>query len=456
MRKVFVANRGEIALRVVRACRELGIDSVVGWSDADRDSAAVRQATAALRLGPAPSRQSYLDGSLVVAAARATGCDAVHPGYGFLSEDADFARAVEAAGLIFVGPRPEHIDAMGDKIAAKRLAAANGVPLVPGGTIDDGLPPEALAAGLPYPVLLKAAAGGGGRGMRIVQAAAEFPAALASARLEAREAFGDSTVYWERLILRARHIEVQVLGDTHGTQVHLFERDCSLQRRHQKLVEESPSPVLEPAQRRELCEAALALVRGMRYRGAGTIEFLLDADRGTVHFIEMNTRIQVEHPVTEMVTGVDLVREQLRIAAGLPMSAHMTSASSLGHAIECRINAEDPACDFMPSPGRITRWRLPGGPGVRVDTHAHEGAVVPPYYDSMIAKLIVWDRDRESARLRMLRALSEFEIDGIATTIPLHLELLATPEFAGNRYHTRWIGERLAARREQTSEETAG
>ncbi len=447
MHKVFVANRGEIALRVVRACHELGLDSVVGWSDADRDGAAARAATASLRLGPAPSRQSYLDRERVVAAARATGCDAVHPGYGFLSEDADFARAVEAAGLIFVGPTPEHIDAMGDKIAAKRLAAQHGLALVPGGDIDEGAAPEALAATLPYPVLLKAAAGGGGRGMRIVQDASQFPAALASARMEAREAFGDPTVYWERLITNARHIEVQVLGDTHGNQVHLHERDCSLQRRHQKLVEESPSPVLEPAQRQAMCDAALSLTRGMGYRGAGTVEFLLDVERGTVHFIEMNTRIQVEHPVSEMVTGVDLVREQLRIAAGQPMSRDAREARVNGHAIECRINAEDPAHDFAPSPGRITRWRVPGGPGVRVDTHVHEGALIAPYYDSMIAKLIVWDRDRESARLRMLRALSEFEVEGIATTISLHRELLASAEFSSHRYHTRWTADWIASRR---------
>lgn len=446
MRRVLVANRGEIALRVVRACKELGLESVAVYSDADRELLGVRQADARLRLGASPSRQSYLDAERVVQAAVATGCDAIHPGYGFLSEDADFARQVEAAGLIFVGPTAESIDTMGDKIAAKHFAQSQGVPLVPGGTIAEGADLAALAATLPYPVLLKAAAGGGGRGMRIVQDADGFASALASARHEAREAFGDATVYWERLITNARHIEVQVLSDTHGTHVHLGERDCSLQRRHQKLVEESPSPVLSPALRKELCEAAVALVRGLGYRGAGTIEFLLDSDRDSVHFIEMNTRIQVEHPVTEMVTGMDLVREQLRIAMGEPMSEGCRAATPRGHAIECRINAEDPGRDFAPSPGRITRWRAPGGPGVRVDTHCHTDAVVPPYYDSMIAKLIVWDHDRESARRRMLRALAEFEIEGIATTIPFHQEVLASAEFASHRYNTRWVGERAAAR----------
>ena len=452
MRRVLVANRGEIALRVVRACRELGLESVAVYSDADRHQRAVQLASASLRLGPAPSRQSYLNGELVISAALATGCDAIHPGYGFLSEDAAFASAVEAAGLIFVGPTAHAIETMGDKIAAKRFAQAQGVPLVPGGTIDDAADLEQLAAGLLYPVLLKAAAGGGGRGMRIVKSCDEFGSALDSARNEAREAFGDATVYWERLINNARHVEVQVLSDTHGTHAHLGERDCSLQRRHQKLLEESPSPSLAPALRSQLCDSAVTLVRALGYRGAGTIEFLLDADRDSFHFIEMNTRIQVEHPVTEMVTGVDLVREQLRIACGEPMSAECANARSRGHAIECRINAEDPARDFAPDPGHITRWRIPGGPGIRVDTHCHEGAVVPPYYDSMIAKVIAWDQDRDSARRRMLRALSEFEVGGIATTIPFHQEVLASSEFASNRYNTRWVGERAASTRSATEQ----
>ncbi|HEX3468090.1 MAG TPA: acetyl-CoA carboxylase biotin carboxylase subunit [Candidatus Elarobacter sp.] len=439
---MLVANRGEIALRIVRACRESGLESVAVYSEVDRDLRGVREADASLCIGKPQAKLSYLNRALLIEAALATQCDALHPGYGFLSEDAAFATACAENGITFVGPPAGAIAQMGDKIAAKRVAASIGVPLVPGGTIADDADLGALAPQLPYPVLLKAAAGGGGRGMRIVERAFEFAPALTQARNEAREAFGDGTVYWESYVRNARHVEVQVLSDAHGNHRHLGERDCTLQRRHQKLLEESPSPVLTPATRRELCDSAAEIVRALDYRNAGTIEFLFDADRGSFHFIEMNTRVQVEHPVTEMVTGVDIVREQLRIAGGAPMDVARIDRPAAGHAIECRINAEDPSADFAPSPGRITRLVPPGGPGVRVDTHCETGTVVSPFYDSMIAKLIVWDVDRESARRRMLRALGEFVVEGISTTIDFHREIISTPEFAVSAYNTRWVGER--------------
>ncbi len=447
MKRVLVANRGEIALRIVRACAEQGLETVAVYSDPDRDLRGVQCATAALRLGPAPARHSYLNSDLLIAAARATGCDAVHPGYGFLSEDASFAQACLDADLTFIGPPPAVIRQMGDKIAAKHLVESLGIPLVPGGTIAEDAKLAEFAATLPYPVLLKAAAGGGGRGMRVVLTKDEFIPSLIAARHEAREAFGDATVYWECYVRNARHIEVQVLSDGHGHHVHLGERDCSLQRRHQKLLEESPSPLLTAAKRADLCEAALRIVRRLDYRSAGTIEFLFDVDRGSFHFIEMNTRIQVEHPVTEMVTGVDLVREQLRIAAGWSIDLDQMQRLPSGHAIECRINAEDPARDFAPCPGKITRLVLPGGPGVRVDTHCEAGTVVSPYYDSMIAKLIVWDLDRKSACRRMVRALQELVVEGVTTTTAFHLEVLQTPDFVNSTYNTRWIGERASRER---------
>lgn len=439
MKRVLVANRGEIALRVIRACRELGLESVAVYSDADAESRHVALSDMSLRLGPPSAKQSYLAKQLLLQAAHATGADAIHPGYGFLSEDDEFAQMVEDAGLVFVGPSPDSIRRMGDKIAAKELAESIGVPLVPGGNISADADLQALATMLPYPVLLKAAAGGGGRGMRIVESADRLVPSLLSARAEAQEAFGDGTVYWESYVTNARHIEVQVLSDTHGNHIHLGERDCSLQRRHQKLLEESPSPMLTPEMRAELGESATRITKALGYRGAGTIEYLFDADRRSFHFIEMNTRIQVEHPVTEMVHGVDLVREQLRIAAGFPISSQVKSARSHGWSIECRINAEDPDAGFVPSPGRITRMVVPGGAGVRVDTHCHAGSLISPYYDSMIAKLIVWDVDREQARRRMLRALREFEIEGIATTIPFHIRLLEAQAFGNSQYNTRWV-----------------
>jgi acetyl-CoA carboxylase biotin carboxylase subunit len=439
MKRVLIANRGEIALRVVRACKELGLETVAVYSDADSESRHVRLADMSLRLGPPAAKHSYLAKDLIIRAAKVTGADAIHPGYGFLSEDADFADRCMAEGLTFVGPTPDSIRRMGDKIQAKMVAASIGVPLVPGGAIGADTDLARLAGELPYPVLLKAAAGGGGRGMRIVQSAPEFQAALAQASAEAKEAFGDGTMYWETYIANARHIEVQVLSDAHGNHLHLGERDCSLQRRHQKLLEESPSPVLAPDLRRDLCAAAVRIVSELDYRGAGTIEFLFDADRNSFHFIEMNTRIQVEHPVTEAVHGVDLVREQLRIAAGHPIDDRVRNARASGWSIECRINAEDPDRGFAPSPGRITRLVLPGGPGVRVDTHCEAGSVVSPFYDSMIAKLIVWDVDRERARQRMLRALKELVIEGVTTTTPFHVRLLESKAFAESRYNTRWV-----------------
>jgi acetyl-CoA carboxylase biotin carboxylase subunit len=441
MRRVLIANRGEIAVRIARACREFGLETVAVYSDADREMRHVSLCDASLRLGPPAAKASYLNKPLLVAAARATGSDAIHPGYGFLSEDAEFAELCAQSGITFIGPAPDAIRQMGDKIAAKRLAESIGVPLVPGGTLD-GSDASKLAAELPYPVLLKAAAGGGGRGMRVVRSADEFAASFLQASSEAKEAFGDGTIYWERYIGNAHHIEVQVLSDSHGNHVHLGERDCTLQRRHQKLLEESPSALLDDETRSQLCESAVRISRALKYRSAGTVEFLYDADWKSFHFIEMNTRIQVEHPVTEMVTGVDLVREQLRIAAGDALEARVMNAPRRGWAIECRINAEDPERDFAPCPGKITRFAIPGGPGVRVDTHCEAGTVVSPYYDSMIAKLIVWEVDRERARLRMLRALREFAIEGIKTTVPFHLAVLQSRDFASCAYNTRWVGER--------------
>jgi acetyl-CoA carboxylase, biotin carboxylase subunit len=439
IQRVLVANRGEIALRIVRACAEQGLETVAVYSEADRNLRGVALADASLCIGAPQAKHSYLNRDMLIRAALATECDAVHPGYGFLAEDPDFAQACADSGLTFIGPDARAIRQMGDKIAAKKLAESIGVPLVPGGTIEAETDISVLAGKLPYPVLLKAAAGGGGRGMRVVQSAAGFARALSQARNEAREAFGNGTIYWESYVANARHIEVQVLSDTHGNHVHLGERDCTLQRRHQKLLEESPSPLLTPQMRAEVCEAAVRIAKALDYRGAGTIEFLFDRDRRSFHFIEMNTRIQVEHPVTEMVTGVDLVREQLRIASGLPIDLARVEREAHGHAIECRINAEDAQRDFSPSPGRITRLVVPGGPGIRVDTHCETGIVVSPFYDSMIAKVIAWDVDREGARRRMIRALSEFTVEGIRTTIPFHLVVLKSAEFVESRYNTRWV-----------------
>ena len=440
LRRVFVANRGEIAVRVIRACKALRLETVLGVSEADRESMGARLADRTVCIGPAPASESYLRSEILVAAATGTGCQALHPGYGFLSERAQFQRMCTDAGLIFVGPSAEAIDAMGDKLSAIRIAKRIGVPTVPGsealGTEEEV---RAAAAVIGYPCLLKASAGGGGRGMRLVQSSDELRAALASAKTEAQSAFGDSTVYLEKFIERAKHVEIQVLGDQHGNLVHLFERDCSVQRRHQKLVEQAPCLMLAPARRAEIAEAALALARAVGYTGAGTVEFVLDADTGRYYFLEMNTRLQVEHPVTEMITGVDIVQEQLRVAANERLSFRQSQVAIRGHAIECRINAEDPARGFAPSPGRVTRWAPPGGPGVRLDTHCSEGCFVPPYYDSMIGKLVVWGENDAQSAARMAAALGAFAVEGVNTTIAFHRDVLGHADFRASRITTRWV-----------------
>ena len=446
MRRVLIANRGEIALRAVRACRRAGLESVAVYTRADANAPHAWAADRAVCIGEGPAATSYLDAPTLLETARRTGCDAVYPGYGFLSENAAFAEQCRALGLTFVGPAPETIRLMGDKAAARRTAAGLGVPVVPG--TPEGFTDAAAAAGaargIGFPLLLKASGGGGGRGMRVVRAADELAACFAQASAEAQAAFGNPELYLERFFDRVRHVEVQVFGDAQGQVRHLWERDCSLQRRHQKLIEEAPSPALSPAQRRELTEAALAIARGVGYVNAGTVEFILDADSGRFFFIEMNTRIQVEHPVTEMLAGVDLVLEQLRVAAGAPLSFDPPPEPPPGAAIEWRICAEDAERDFRPSPGRIERWRPPVGDGLRLDGWVATGAVVPPFYDSMIAKLIVAGRDRAEALDRSALALAAFEVEGIATTIPLFRRLLAHPDFRQGSIHTRWMEEQFA------------
>jgi acetyl-CoA carboxylase, biotin carboxylase subunit len=442
IRRVFIANRGEIAVRIVRACRSLGIESVVGVSEADTDSMAARMADQAVVIGPPPSRQSYLCADLLVQAAVATRCDAVHPGYGFLSERSSFARACNDAGLVFIGPSAEAIDAMGDKITAVGLATKADVPRVPGsGAVADPQTARRIAGEIGYPVLVKATAGGGGRGMRVVRSDAEMESAFSSAASEAQSAFGDSTLYVEKFIERARHIEIQIIGDQHGNLVHLGERECSTQRRHQKLIEEAPSPALSAAQRAAMGQCALRLARNVGYFGAGTIEFVVDARDGNFYFLEMNTRIQVEHPVTEMTTGRDLVAEQIRVAAGLPLSFTQEEIRFHGHAIECRLNAEDPERNFIPRPGLISGWKAPVGPGVRLDSHCYAGYAVPPYYDSMIGKLIVHAPSRAEAIAGMVRALSELQVQGVTTTAAFHQAVLAEPDFAAGQVTTRWVEE---------------
>jgi acetyl-CoA carboxylase, biotin carboxylase subunit len=436
MQKVLVANRGEVALRIIRACRELGLAAVAVYSTADETARHVRVADEAVCVGKPAARDSYLNVEALIDAARRTGADAVHPGYGFLAENAGFARACEEAGLTWVGPSPAAIDQMGDKAVARELARSAGVPVVPGtaGTLTPG---EALrtAEDVGYPVMLKAAAGGGGRGIRVAQNREELAGALAAAAREAQAAFGDESLYLEKLIVDPRHVEVQVLGDGHGGAIHLYERECSLQRRRQKLLEESPAPNLDADTREEMAAAAARLAAAVDYASAGTVEFIVDP-AGAFYFIEMNTRIQVEHPVTEMVTGIDLVKEQLLLAAGEPFDMRQDDVTPRGWAIEFRLNAEDPTADFMPSPGEIRALELPGGPGVRVDTALYTGYRVPPFYDSLIAKLIVWGRDRDEAIARGRRALTEFRIDGIKTTIPFHLRVLDEPSFLAGEYHT--------------------
>jgi acetyl-CoA carboxylase biotin carboxylase subunit len=438
-RKVLIANRGEIALRIVRACRELGIETVAVYSEADRESLHVRFADDDVCIGPAPARDSYLRIPRLIAAAEITGADAIHPGYGFLAENAEFAETCAASGITFIGPTPHQIRTMGDKAAARAAMIANDVPVVPGtpGPVEDVDEALAYAEKMGFPVIIKAAAGGGGKGMRVARDSDDFARSFQLARSEALSAFGNGSVYVEKYLERPRHVEFQILGDTHGTVIHLGERDCSVQRRHQKLVEESPCPAMTPDLRKRMGDAAVKGAKAIDYVGAGTIEMLLDED-GSYYFMEMNTRIQVEHPVTEMITGVDLVKEQIRVAAGEKLSISETPEMR-GHVIECRVNAEDPARNFQPSPGRIDVFHMPGGNGVRVDTHVYAGYTVPPFYDSMIAKLIVHGRDRPEALAKMRLALDTFIIQGVTTTIPFLGTLMNHPRFVEGAVHTKFL-----------------
>jgi acetyl-CoA carboxylase biotin carboxylase subunit len=439
-RKVLVANRGEIALRVIRACKELGVATVAVYSEADRECLHVRFADDDVCIGRAPGRDSYLNIPRLIAAAEITGADAIHPGYGFLAENAEFAEKVGASNITFIGPTPEQIRQMGDKAAARKIAHKLKVPTVPGSpgpveSPEDGLP---IAAKLGFPVIIKAAAGGGGKGMRVAADAEQFTQAFNLATQEALAAFGSGDVYLEKYLARPRHIEIQIMGDTHGRVMHLCERDCSVQRRHQKLIEEAPSPALDQTLREDIGDAAVKLAESIGYVGAGTVEFLLDED-GSFYFMEMNTRIQVEHPVTEMCTNFDLVKEQIRVAAGEPLSFVMNGNRLRGHAIECRVNAEDPARNFQPSPGLITAYHPPGGPGVRVDTHIYAGYTVPPYYDSLLAKVIVHGNTRAEALARMRQALDSFIIEGVTTTIPFLGRVMRHPAFIEGKVDTKFL-----------------
>lgn len=436
MKRVLIANRGEIALRILRACRELGLETVAVYAKGDEESPHVKLADQAFCIGPAPAPLSYLNVQNLLTIAMGAEADAIHPGYGFLAENATFAELCGTCGFTFVGPSPQAIDAMGNKDRARKLMAEAGVPIVPGsGALTDAAEAEKLAAEIGYPVMLKAAAGGGGKGMRLVEEPAKLGRALEMARGEAEAAFSDATVYMEKYIVRPRHVEIQILADNHGNVIHLGERDCSVQRRHQKLVEEAPCPILTEETRTKMGDAAVRAAKAVNYSGAGTVEFLLDAS-GNFYFMEMNTRIQVEHPVTEMITGIDLVKSQLLIAAGERLDIQQKDVEFRGWAIECRINAEDPARDFMPAPGTITLWQPAGGPWVRIDGIARQGWKVPPHYDSMIAKLIVWGQDRDEAIQRMERALAETIVEGIPTTIPFHLKIMANQEFRSGDYDT--------------------
>ena len=444
-RKILIANRGEIALRILSACKELDVRTVAVYSEADRNSLHVRFADEAICIGPPRSSESYLNIPQVISAAEIANVDAIHPGYGFLSENANFAEVCEASHITFIGPTPAVIRMMGEKDRARAEMAAAGVPVIPGsdGIIADEDAAKKIAAQVGLPLMIKAAEGGGGRGMRMVRTKRELIPAFQTARTEAQQAFGSPNVYMEKLIERPRHIEFQVLGDKAGNVIHLGERECSLQRRHQKVLEESPSPVLEPAVREKIGRQVVEALRKIGYTGAGTVEFLRDVS-GELYFIEMNARIQVEHPVTEMVTQVDLVKAQIRIAAGEHIEKAVGSFRTFGHAIECRINAEDPET-FVPSPGHITAFRVPGGPGIRVDTAAYADAVIPPYYDSLIAKLIAHGRDRSEAIARMHGALDGFVVQGIKTTIPLHKRILADPEFVAGKFDTHFLERLLGA-----------
>ncbi|WOK37373.1 acetyl-CoA carboxylase biotin carboxylase subunit [Sphingomonas sp. C3-2] len=441
--KLLIANRGEIALRIHRAAHEMGIRTVAVHSTADADAMHVRLADEAICIGPPPAGESYLNIPNIISAAEISHADAIHPGYGFLSENAQFAEIVESHGIVFVGPKPEHIRTMGDKVEAKRTAGKLGLPLVPGsdGALTGIESAKIIAEQIGYPVLIKAASGGGGRGMKVVPSADQLESLIGQAKSEAKAAFGDDTVYMEKYLGNPRHIEFQVFGDGSGNAIHLGERDCSLQRRHQKVLEEAPSPILSHAQRDEMGAICAKAMAEMGYRGAGTIEFLYE--NGEFYFIEMNTRLQVEHPVTEAITGLDLVREQIRIAEGNPLTLRQQDVQFRGHAIECRINAEDPRT-FAPSPGLVKSFHAPGGMHVRVDSGLYAGYKVPPYYDSMIAKLIVYGTTRQGALRRLRRALQEFVIEGMKTTIPLHQALLDDPEFQSGDYTIKWLEEWLA------------
>jgi acetyl-CoA carboxylase biotin carboxylase subunit len=436
--KVLIANRGEIALRIHRACREMGIRTVAVHSTADADAMHVRLADESVCIGPAPSRDSYLNMPAIISAATITGADAIHPGIGFLSENAKFASMVEEHGFTFIGPSPEHLSLMGDKVQAKDAAIRFGIPVVPGseGEVPDEAEAKRVADTAGYPVLIKAAAGGGGKGMKVANNAGELSQAFSMARAEAKAAFGNDTVYMEKYLSHPRHIEIQILADNHGNVVHLGERDCSLQRRHQKLLEEAPSPALNEEQRDRIGKIATDAMRKMGYRSVGTIEFLFQD--GEFFFIEMNTRLQVEHPVTEMITGIDLVREQIRVASGAPLGFTQQDVQISGHSIECRINAEDPET-FVPSPGRITDFHAPGGLGVRFDSALYTGYRVPSNYDSLIAKLIVHGRSRNEALMRLRRALEETVILGVKTSIPVHQRLIQAPDFINGDYDIRWL-----------------
>lgn len=444
-KKILIANRGEIALRIIRACREMGIQSVVVHSTADASAMAVRLADESVCIGPPAARDSYLNIPSILSAAAVTGADAIHPGYGFLSENEQFAQMVVDHGFTFIGPKPEHIRTMGDKVMAKKTVMALGLPVVPGSdgaveSLESGLE-QAKKAG--FPVLIKAASGGGGKGMKVVRSEDEFAEAYRTARSEAKANFGDDTVYFEKYLERPKHIEIQIFGDMHGNAIHLGERDCSTQRRHQKLVEEAPSPVLTEEQRDQIGTLAAETIRKMGYIGAGTIEFLFQD--GQFYFMEMNTRIQVEHPVTEMISGIDLIAEQIRVAAGEPLSLNKSKIHFRGHAMEVRINAEDPD-NFTPSPGEITQFHAPGGLGVRFDSAIYTGYRIPPYYDSMVGKLIVHGRNREECIRRMRRALNETVVEGVKTTLPLHRWIFEQEEFLSGEYSIHWLEKKLADR----------
>ncbi len=443
--KVLIANRGEIAVRIIRACRELGIQTVAVYSDADRQALHVRYADEAYRLGPPPARESYLRGDKILEIARRTGANAIHPGYGFLAERADFAQACLDAGLAFIGPNPSSIAAMGDKAVARATVSAAGVPVVPGTEGEGGLGDAdllALAPQIGFPLLIKATAGGGGKGMREARSPDEMPGLVQAARREAEAAFGDGSVYLEKLVEGARHIEIQILADTFDNTIYLGERECSLQRRHQKLLEEAPSPFVDEALRRQMGEVAVRAAQAVGYANAGTIEFLVDKDR-RFYFLEMNTRLQVEHPITEMVSGVDIVKEQIRIARKRPLRLTQEQIRLRGWAIECRINAEDPYNNFMPSTGTITHILQPTGPGVRIDSGVYPGFEISPYYDSLIGKLVVWGEDRAEALLRMRRALDEYRLVGVRTNIPFHQRLMDSHRFMAGQFDTRFVEERF-------------